>query len=151
MGRSRAREIVLQALYQHDLLGGLADRALEGFIAGRCPEAADAAYARRLVGLCRAHGADIDQAIRGAAENWDLRRMAVVDRNILRLALGELLYMEEIPPKVAINEAINLAKRFSTAQSGAFVNGILDRIVRRSGRLEAVAGGEENGEDDGGG
>ena len=62
------------------------------------------------------------------ARNWDLRRMATIDRNVLRMAIFELLYCEDIPPKVSINEAIELGKKFSTANSGAFINGILDRV-----------------------
>jgi len=70
------------------------------------------------------------------AKNWKLNRIAPVDRCILRLALFEMLEMDEVPPKVAINEAIDLAKKFSTEQSGAFVNGILDRIYNDAAKSE---------------
>ena len=85
-------------------------------------------FALQIVVGCRDKLAEIDQTIISVAENWDINRMAVVDRNVLRLAVFELFYLEDIPPKVSINEAVDLAKRFSTAGSGAFVNGILDRI-----------------------
>lgn len=72
--------------------------------------------------------AEVDAQIVKYAKNWDLHRMAVVDRNILRLAVYEMLYREDIPPVVSINEAVDIAKRFSTEDSGKFVNGILDKI-----------------------
>ncbi len=74
------------------------------------------------------HRPDLDQRIQEHAQNWDLRRMAVVDRNVLRLAIYEMLYREDIPPIVSINEAVDMAKKFSTQDSGKFVNGILDKI-----------------------
>ena len=77
---------------------------------------------------------EIDALITIAAENWELSRLAAVDRNILRLAVHELSSRPDIPAKVSINEAIELGKRFSTAQSGAFINGILDRVRRDLGR-----------------
>jgi transcription antitermination protein NusB len=73
-------------------------------------------------------GADLDAQIKKYAKNWDLHRMAVVDRNVLRLAIYEMLYREDIPPVVSINEAVDIAKRFSTEESGKFVNGILDKV-----------------------
>ena len=71
---------------------------------------------------------ELDGKIQHYAKNWDLNRMAVVDRNILRLAVYEMLYRDDIPPVVSINEAVDIAKRFSTDESGRFVNGILDKI-----------------------
>ena len=76
------------------------------------------------------HEEAIDAKIKAYAENWDFHRIAVVDRNILRLAIYELLYRNDIPPVVSINEAIELAKKFSTEDSGRFVNGILDRVKK---------------------
>lgn len=126
--RTRARELALQALYQLDLLG---DEALEGL--GRLLEQGGAgddvrSFALELVHGCRRHRDELDARISATATNWALGRMAVVDRNILRLAVYELLYLPDTPAKVAINEAVDLAKRFSTGDSGAFVNGILDHI-----------------------
>ena len=71
---------------------------------------------------------ELDGKIQHYAKNWDLGRMAVVDRNILRLAIYEMLYREDIPPVVSINEAVDIAKKFSTDESGRFVNGILDKV-----------------------
>ncbi len=85
-------------------------------------------FARGLVTGCWEHRAELDSRIRAIAEHWELDRMAVVDRNILRMAAYELLFLDDVPAKVAINEAVDLAKRYSTGDSGAFVNGILDKI-----------------------
>lgn len=74
------------------------------------------------------HLEELDEKIKHYTKNWDLRRMAVVDRNVLRLAVYEMLYRDDIPPVVSINEAVDIAKRFSTDESGRFVNGILDKI-----------------------
>jgi transcription antitermination protein NusB len=74
------------------------------------------------------HRDELDARVKQHAQNWDLHRMAVVDRNILRLAIYEMLYREDIPPIVSINEAVDIAKKFSTQDSGKFVNGLLDKI-----------------------
>jgi len=85
-------------------------------------------YCTRLVEGVLARRQQIDQRLQAVARNWDLARMANVDRNILRLSMFELMYCRDVPPKVAINEAIELGKKFSTANSGGFINGILDRV-----------------------
>ena len=87
-------------------------------------------FARKLVEGSREMRADIDKIIGNAAQNWHLSRMAILDRNILRMAVYEMLHVDDIPAKVSINEAIELGKRYSTQHSGAFINGILDRIRR---------------------
>jgi len=85
-------------------------------------------FAEPLIRGTLQHRDEIDAKIRQYARNWDLHRMAVVDRNILRLALYEMLHRDDIPPVVSINEAVDIAKKFSTPESGRFVNGILDKI-----------------------
>jgi len=85
-------------------------------------------FAEPLIRGTVAHREEIDAKIRQYAKNWDLHRMAVVDRNVMRLAIYEMLYREDIPPVVSINEAVDIAKKYSTPESGKFVNGILDRI-----------------------
>ncbi len=85
-------------------------------------------FAEPLIRGTLAHRDEIDAKIRQYALNWDLHRMAVVDRNVMRLAIYEMLYREDIPPVVSINEAVDIAKKYSTPESGKFVNGILDRI-----------------------
>jgi N utilization substance protein B len=105
------------------------------------PSAAETAvrlFAEPLIRGALKHRDELDATIRKFARNWDLERMAVVDRNVLRLAIYEMLYREDIPPVVAINEAVDIAKKFSTDDSGKFVNGILDRVrseVMRPARI----------------
>lgn len=91
-------------------------------------EAAVRVFADPLIRGTLEHRNDIDEQIKGHAKNWDLHRMAVVDRNVLRLAIYEMFHREDIPPVVSINEAVDIAKKFSTQDSGKFVNGILDKI-----------------------
>jgi N utilization substance protein B len=91
-------------------------------------DAALRAFADPLIRGVLEKRADLDDRIQARATNWSLQRMAAVDRNILRLALFEMLHREDIPPVVSINEAVDIAKRYSTAESGKFVNGILDKI-----------------------
>lgn len=126
--RTRAREAALQFLYQVDLCGESVLDDLDAFLAdeGRHEDVRD--FARELILGTVGSLERIDALLGRVAKNWDLHRMAAVDRNVLRLAVHELLDRPDIPPKVTINEAIELAKRFSTANSGAFVNGILDRV-----------------------
>lgn len=129
MGRRRkAREIALQVLYQMDVTGGSPEEALDLFWRNfDAPEYARP-FCTRLIEGTYEHLADIDGRIRGVSSNWSMERMAIVDRNILRMAVFELLYCQDIPPKVAINEAIDLGKEFGTENSGSFINGILDAL-----------------------
>jgi transcription antitermination factor NusB len=132
--RTKAREVALQMLYEIDAQGEEAVEGLESHL-GRS-EVKDAEirqFAEELIRGTREATAELDKVIAGAAQNWAIHRMAVVDRNILRMAVYEMIYVEEIPAKVSINEAIELGKRFSTEQSGSFINGILDRIRRERG------------------
>ena len=132
--RTRSRELALQLLYQFDARGEDARDQMEQFLEGEEPGEEEVhAFARRLVEGTRRERAAIDELLAGAAENWKLHRMAIVDRNILRMAIYEMLHLDEIPAKVSINEAIELGKRYSTKQSGSFINGILDRIRREKG------------------
>jgi N utilization substance protein B len=97
-------------------------------------EPAAEAFARELVASAAAKAAEIDELITTSSKNWRLERMSRVDRNILRLGACELLSFRDVPVKVVINEAVELAKRFGTAESSAFVNGVLDRIATAVGR-----------------
>jgi N utilization substance protein B len=126
--RTRGREIALQVLYQLEQNPGQGPDEISQFILRRLREPKLCAFASALVGGVLEHQPRIDSLISEVAENWRLDRMAAIDRNILRLGAYELLYCEEVPTKVAINEALELAKRYSTAQSSRFVNGILDRL-----------------------
>jgi transcription antitermination protein NusB len=126
--RTRGREIALQVLYQLEQNPGQGPDEVSQFILRRLREPKLCAFASALVGGVLEHQPRIDALISEVAENWRLDRMAAIDRNILRLGAFELLYCDDVPTKVAINEALELAKRYSTAQSSRFVNGILDRL-----------------------
>lgn len=97
-------------------------------------EAAAQAFARELVSAAVERAPQIDELITSASKNWRIDRMSRVDRNILRLGACELIAFKDVPVKVVINEAVELAKRFGTAESSAFVNGVLDRIATAAGR-----------------
>lgn len=132
--RTRGRELALQVLYMVDARGDEALVGLDDFLTQEAPDEVEAhEFARELLKGTLDHQEEIDQAITAAAQNWNLRRMALIDRNILRMAVFEMIYLKDIPAKVSINEAIEMGKRFSTQQSGAFINGILDRIRREKG------------------
>lgn len=131
--RTRAREIALQLLFQFDLRGPAYHQEVGLDMTGLCNEASEGdeevrTFAQRLVEGTLSLRAEIDERLKSVTRNWDLKRMASVDRNVLRMAIYELAHCGDVPPKVAINEAIELGKKFSTANSGAFVNGILDRV-----------------------
>lgn len=126
--RSRAREAALKALYQLDITGDDPEQGLKIFFRHHKVPLSSQPFVGRLVQGTRGHLEEIDRIVSSHATNWTLDRMAMVDRNILRLAAFELLFLNEAPPKVVINEAVELAKRFGTADSGKFVNGVLDSI-----------------------
>ncbi len=144
--RTRSREFALQVLYQIDITHSNTDEVLQDFWKDRTdlvlsdPEKKAIEsdkqdpeirlYTEKLVhGTLEKCGA-IDKTIERFTENWEMKRMAYVDRNILRLSTYEIIYLEEIPIKVAINEAVELAKRYGEDDSSKFVNGILDRIAK---------------------
>ena len=126
--RTQAREIALQLFYQLDLRGEEILEELDDLLLSSTKDKEVIDFARELIHGCWERRTEIDAKIESVARNWELRRMAVIDRNILRLATFELLFREDIPPLVSINEAIEMAKKFSTKRSGQFVNGILDNL-----------------------
>jgi N utilization substance protein B len=129
--RSRGREVALQVLYQVEQNPGTPLEEIRRFIRRRLLDDHKVCeFTEGLIDGVRQHQAHIDATISHVAENWRLDRMAAIDRNILRLGAYEMLFRPEIPAKVAINEALELAKRYSTAQSSRFVNGILDRVLQ---------------------
>ena len=132
--RRKAREIVLQALYEREFSELPNDEIVERLIAGREPSEETAAHARALFAATVDHLEEIDGVIAAALENWEMGRVALVDKNILRFALAELLYFADVPPAVIINEAIEIARRYSTDDAGRFVNGLLDRFAREHRR-----------------
>lgn len=126
--RREARELALQMLYAQDTLKGNLRETLRGFRDG--VEAAEQvrSFAEKLVQGVQEHREQIDEAIRARSKNWALSRMPRVDLSIMRIAAFELLYRADIPKKVTINEAIEIAKKFGDKESPAFVNGILDEM-----------------------
>ena len=127
--RRKAREIALQLLYQLDVQGESNPEPHLPEFWTRHPVDQDVReFAEVLIRGAKLHEPKIDEIISEYAENWELDRMAVVDRNILRQGVFEILWTEDVPPKVAINEALEVAKKFSTHESSRFINGILDRI-----------------------
>jgi N utilization substance protein B len=126
--RRRAREIALQVLYQLDIDPQDPKKVVALHWENFQPSEQAREFCLRLAEGVLQNRKDIDRLIEENSENWTLKRMAVVDRNILRLATFELRYCPDIPFKVTLNEAIELAKKFGTDDSGAFINGILDKI-----------------------
>jgi len=129
--RSRGREVALQVLYQIEQNCEVPPEEVRSFIRRRLLDDCKLCeFTEGLISGVKEHQAQIDSIISQVAENWRLDRMAAIDRNILRLGAYEMLFCPEIPAKVAINEALELPKRYSTAQSSRFVNGILDRVLQ---------------------
>ena len=127
--RRKGRELALQLLYQLDVQGeGSPAPHLDEFWTRHPVDVEVRDFAEALVRGTKLHEAKIDELISQYALHWELERMAVVDRNILRQGIFEILWAGDVPPKVAINEALEVAKKFSTQESSRFINGILDRI-----------------------
>ena len=135
-GRRRAREAALQILYQAEVgrmgpqeaIGAFWRLERSGDVGEEAVDADQQAFANELVRETLARASDLDQLIASHAHNWRLERMAVIDRLVLRLAVCELLTQPETPPKVVINEALELARTFSGDAAVAFVNGVLDAV-----------------------
>lgn len=132
--RSKARELALQVLYQIDITKDQPQKALDIFWPDHEEEEAIKEFASTLVNGTVQNIQNIDQVISKYAANWQISRMAKVDLNIMRMAVYELLYDQEIPPKVSINEAIELAKKYGDVESSKFVNGILDKISKEESK-----------------
>ncbi len=134
--RSEARRVALQALYQLDVQG---DAYLMEGVQGFIDQASDVPRVREMAYFMSkgawAYRATADEWLGRIAPQWPVYRMAVVDRNILRLAIWELVNYKDTPPKVVLDEAITLGKEFSTADSGSFINGIMDAVLREHVRV----------------
>lgn len=126
--RRKSREFALQVLFQLNITKQEAIKALSQFQEHFSSDGEADEFLKRLVLGVLEHRQELDRLIEQYSENWRLDRINIIERNILRMALFELLYCEEIPPKVTINEAIDLGKRYGSGDSGGFINGILDRI-----------------------
>lgn len=131
--RSKAREAAMQTLYELDMIGGDINKIIEKVKGGLEINKSGKEFYESLVRGIRDNINEIDRLIEEFSENWSISRIAVVDKNILRLAIFELRLSTGTPYKVIINESIELAKRFGSEDSGAFVNGILDRVAHKAG------------------
>lgn len=146
--RRRARELVLQACYAHELSGNEPASIEKDIIMGADENEGVRVFAAELFRRTVAHVQEYDALICAKAANWEFTRIAIMDKLILRIALCEFMHFDDIPPKVSIDEAIEIAKKFSTEKSGPFVNGILDAILndmRDSGMLHKKGRGLSEG------
>ena len=149
MRRRIIREKVVQALYAYEISGDPVEHVVDTILPALKSNAPAHEFARRLIIQTIAHTPEIDKVIRAKVTNWDFKRIAVLDRLILRMAICELLHFREIPPKVSMNEAIELAKLFSTQRSGQFVNGVLDAVLadlKTAGELSKAGRGLYEGD-----
>lgn len=137
--RRQARELAVQMLYQADLGEASMEDVLEQFVNGHFPSEKVSSggghgvveYATNLATSTWKNLKQVDELIRGQADHWRLERMAPVDRNILRLAVAEFLFEEDVPKLVVVDEAIELGKRLGSEQSGSFINGVLDGLLKK--------------------
>ena len=137
-GRRKAREIALQVLYGLNFVDIDVQKALDLFWGNFADPKTAKEFAAFLVqGTCE-HKEELDKLIAGCSDNWSLGRMSKVDINILRLAVFEFLYCDDIPPKVTLNEAVDLGKTFGSENSGSFINGILDALNLKLNKKNAT-------------
>jgi N utilization substance protein B len=141
--RRIAREKVLQALYAYQINGEGLSMHTDTMIADIQSEN-DRTFARKLIDTVVANSNELNKKIEEKVSNWEIERIAIIDKILLRMGLAELLYFKDIPPKVSLNEVIDLSKEFSSANSGKFINGILDAVLKdlkKSGKLNKVGRG----------
>ncbi len=134
--RTRSREFALQILYQADIRHEDIKSILSDFWKSQSQSSEELEpsimeFAENLAQGTQENIKQIDTTISSYAQNWQLERMAVIDRNIMRMSCYELLFLDDVPPKVSINEAVDLAKKYGDLESGKFVNGILDKINKK--------------------
>jgi N utilization substance protein B len=127
--RRKAREVVLQALYESEFSDKPWAEILDGQTKDRASTRETIEYALALLAKVRETVAEIDEKISSCLNNWELERISLIDKNILRFALTELRFFREVPAKVIIDEAIEIAHKYSSREAGSFVNGVLDRFA----------------------
>jgi N utilization substance protein B len=132
MGNRRySRELVIQFLYLTEMNEGEIESQLKAFWENNsCEEEGVQSFTEDILKDIFDHKEEIDAKLEKYSDNWTLSRMAVIDRNLLRMAASELMYSKTVPPKVAIDEAVEIAKKYGTADSPNFINGVLDRILK---------------------
>lgn len=135
MRRRKAREYALQLLFQLDFTGkSYTPQARDDFWSEKKDSGEVREFAEGLVRGTVEHIGEIDNVIERVTENWALRRMAAVDRNILRFAAYEIFFRKDIPSAVTINEALEIAKKYSSSESASFLNGVLDKLAQEAGK-----------------
>lgn len=144
--RRKAREGALQILYQIEFDDSEPESIVNQFWKGKKAQAEVREYSRWLVLGITSQQSLLDRIIQSVSEHWRLSRMAIVDRNILRLAVFELIHEEDLAPAIVINESIEIAKKFSSDQASQFINGILDALRRQPDRIKELLKEEPNGE-----
>jgi transcription antitermination factor NusB len=130
--RRLARECALEVLYRLDLVGDEPEHTIAEILLRKNPSEEAETYLRRLVDSVLANQQEIDAALRKHLSRWRLERLTVLDRAILRLAAAEILFYDDVPPKVSINEAVEVAKKYGDDDAGKFVNGVLDSIFQET-------------------
>ncbi len=141
--RRFAREKVLQALYAYQINGEGLSTHTDATVVDIHTEH-DREFARKLIDSIVANNDELNKKIEEKVSNWEMERIAIIDKILLRMGIAEILYFEDIPPKVSINEVIDISKEFSSANSGKFINGILDAILtdlKKDGTLNKVGRG----------
>lgn len=133
--RRKARELVLKALYCWEISEGKPEEIYNDLLSKTELDPPSELFSADLFEKVIENQEEIDKLIRGNVQHWDFSRIAVVDKNILRMSICELLYLDDIPVKVSIDEAIELAKKYSSEDSGSFVNGVLDAIAKKIKRV----------------
>lgn len=141
--RSKAREVALHLLYQTEVTKVDYQSACQNYLANFPQRQEVSDFSIVLVKGVATNIEKIDPLIKKYVKNWEIERMAAIDRNILRMACFELLFLEEVPPKVAINEAIELAKRFGDVDSPRFINGVLDKIYKMENKKQDATNPQE--------
>jgi N utilization substance protein B len=132
--RRQARECALEVLYRLDLVGDEPENTIAEILLRKNPSEEAENYLRRLIDAVLGNQREIDAALRKHLTRWRLERLTVLDRAILRLAASEILYFDDVPPKVSINEAVDVAKKYGDDEAGKFVNGVLDSVFQESDR-----------------
>ena len=129
--KRKARIITLQVIYAHELNGSdLDDTCAFMLDEGKPPMVNVIKYGKQLSNLIFQHAIEVDELIKNRSKNWDFDRITLIDKLILRMALVEMIYVDEVPPKVSIAEGVEIAKQFSTEDSSSFINGILDAVYK---------------------
>lgn len=128
--RRIGREYAMRVLYAYEMTKNPIDEILNDDIMGKFNSEKARHFSSKLVRFCLEHAQEFDEIIRIKAMNWEFHRIAVLDRIILRIGICELKFFEDVPPKVTINEAIEISKKYSTQKSGQFINGILDAVLQ---------------------